>query len=41
MVVLSDILESPKPPPLGNVRVMYWHIAMAIDLATFLESFVD
>ncbi len=41
MVVFSGILESPKPSPSGNVCITYQRIAMAINLATFLESFVD
>jgi hypothetical protein len=41
MVAFSDILESPKPPPLSDVHGNNRRIAMAIDLATYLESFVD
>jgi hypothetical protein len=41
MVAFSGILESPKPPPSVDVRGNVPGIAMAINLATFLESFVD
>jgi hypothetical protein len=41
MVAFSGILESPKPPPLGNVRGNVPAHCHGHQFGHFLESFVD